>query len=181
MTSFRHAWWIHLFTWLLVPVVSAAEAPQWLLGDWVLDSERTHELQPEQSSGGGGGFRMPSISVGGVFIPSSGGSQPGSGGARDPKVLRCASMSVDMQGPDVHFVYPGVGEEVMKPGNDQGRKSRWNQSRLTQTYATTTRKVTKTYTIESDGSLMVLVKINPKGSKSATHVRVFRRPAPSLN
>ena len=31
--------------------VWAAEPPAWLLGEWVLNSARTHELQPEQSAG----------------------------------------------------------------------------------------------------------------------------------
>ena len=29
----------------------AAEPPEWLLGDWILNSELTHELQPEQRDG----------------------------------------------------------------------------------------------------------------------------------
>jgi hypothetical protein len=161
---------------LLTPAVNAAQPPEWLLGNWILNSERTHELQPEQSSGGGSGFGSPSISVGGVFIPLPGGSQPSTGGARDPNVLRCASMTVAMQGPDVHFSYTDAGEEVMKAGNDQGRKSSWNTSKLTQKYTTTSRSVTKTYQLQSDGLLVVKVKINPKGSKSVTHVRVFQRP-----
>jgi hypothetical protein len=161
---------------LLAPAVEAAGPPEWLLGNWVLNSERTHELQPEQSSNDGSGFGSPSISVGGVFIPLPGGSQPSTGGARDPNVLRCASMTVAMQGPDIHFSYTGAGEEVMKAGNNQGRKSSWNTSKLTQKYTTTSRSVTKTYQLDSDGLLVVKVKINPKGSKSATHVRAFQRP-----
>ncbi len=162
---------------LLTPATSRAEAPQWLLGNWVLDSQKTHELQPEQKSGGGGGFGSPSISVGGLPIPLPSGALPGSGAPRDPRVLRCAEMTVAMTDDHVHFAYLGVGEEIMKSGNDQGRKTTWSRSRLTQKYATTTRKVTKSYELEEDGSLLVKVKISPKGSKSATHVRVFRRPA----
>ena len=46
------------------PTVAAAAEPADLLGDWVLNSELTHEMQPKQSGGGGGGFGTPSISVG---------------------------------------------------------------------------------------------------------------------
>ena len=156
----------------------AADPPTWLLGDWVLNSEKTHELQPEQASGvDTGGFGMPSISVGGVGIPLPGGSSAGGGtGARDPRVLRCEAMNVAMAGENVHFSYQGVGEESMKPGNDQGRKTSWGGTRLTQKYTTTSRTVSKTYQLDDDGMLIVRVKINPKGSKSATHVRVFERP-----
>lgn len=163
------------------PTLAAKAAPpEWLLGDWVLNSEMTHELQPEVSSGGGGGgFGTPTISVGGVGIPLPGGSSNagGGGGARDPRVLRCDAMTVSMDEADVHFAYAGSGEETMKAGNDQGRKTSWNnRNKLTQKYTTTTRTVTKSYQLDEAGFLVVKVKINPKGSKAATHVRVFERP-----
>ena len=163
---------------LAVSRVLAADPPTWLLGDWVLNSEKTHELQPKQSSGvDSGSFGMPSISVGGVGIPLPGGSSAaGSGGGRDPRVLRCEAMNVAMEGEKVHFSYHGVGEESMQPGNDQGRKTSWRGTRLTQKYTTTSRSVSKTYQLDDDGMLLVRVKINPKGSKSATHIRVFERP-----
>ena len=152
-------------------------SPDWLFGDWVLNSERTQALTPKQKGGGGGGFGTPTISVGGVGIPLPGGSTaPGPGGAQDPRVLRCEAMSVAMSADGVHFEYRGSGEETMKPGNDQGRKTRWTRDQLTQTYTTTVRSVTKTYQLEKDGSLVVRVKIKPKGAKGATHVRVFERP-----
>jgi hypothetical protein len=153
---------------LLVSVAHAAAAasePTELLGDWVLNSELTHEMQPM-------------ISVGGVGIPMPGGSSSaGSGGARDPGVLRCDALTVTMDGENVHFAYRGAGEETMKPGNDQGRKTSWNRSRLTQKYKTNIRSVRKSYELDGDGRLIVKVTINPKGAKSATHVRVFDRPA----
>ena len=155
-------------------------APEWLLGDWVLNSEKTHSLQPKQTDGGGDiGFGSPSISVGGVGIPLPGGSGTGStpGGARDPRVLRCDAMTVTTADRDLHFTYRGSGEEQMKPGNDQGRKTSWNRKKLTQKYTTSSRSVSKTYQLDGDGALVVRVKINPKGSKSATHVRVFERPS----
>jgi hypothetical protein len=82
-----------------------------------------------------------------------------------------------MDGENVHFAYRGAGEETMKPGNDQGRKTSWNRSRLTQKYKTNIRSVRKSYELDGDGRLIVKVTINPKGAKSATHVRVFDRPA----
>jgi hypothetical protein len=163
-------------------VGAAAAPPEWLLGDWVLNSQRTHELQPKQSGGGNGGFGSPSISVGGVGIPLPGqASQTPVGSARDPRVLRCEAMTVNTEGDNVHFVYLGAGEEIMKPGNDQGRKTSWNRSKLTQRYSTTSRTVTKTYRLEEDGSLEVKVKLAPKGAKSVTHIRVFERPTPGMD
>ena len=122
---------------------------------------------------------MPTISVGGVGVPLPGGSSGsgGSGGGRDPRVLRCDAMSITMAEENVHFTYQGSGEETMKPGNDQGRKTSWGRDKLTQKYSTNTRKVRKSYEVDKEGRLIVKVKISPKGSKSATHLRVFERPA----
>lgn len=179
----RHAiqlrWLLALFV-AAVPVAALGKGePTALLGEWVLNSELTHELQPKQSGGGGGGFGTPTISIGGVGVPLPGGSSSaaGSGTARDPGVLRCDAMTISMAAEDVHFAYNGSGEETMKPGNDHGRKTSWNRTRLTQKYSTNVRKVSKTYELDADGRLIVRVKINPKGAKSATHVRVFERPA----
>ena len=175
-----------LHRWLLAALCVAASSaalakgePTDLLGDWVLNSELTHELQPKQSGGGGGGFGSPTISIGGVGVPVPGGSSStaGSGSARDPRVLRCDAMTVSMAEENVHFVYNGSGEETMKPGNDHGRKTSWSRNKLTQNYSTNVRKVKKTYELDDEGRLIVKVKINPKGAKSATHVRVFERPA----
>ncbi len=159
-------------------VVWGDASPQWLLGDWVLNSEKTQALTPKQKGGGGMGGFTPSISVGGVGIPLPGaGGAPAGGGAQDPRVLRCDAMSISMSGSNVHFEYRGSGEETMVPGNDQGRKTGWTRNKLTQTYTTTVRSVSKTYQLEKDGTLIVKVKLNPKGAKGATHIRVFERPA----
>ena len=155
----------------------AAAPPEWLLGEWTLNSELTHELQPKQKDGGGGGLGGATVSIGGVGVPLPGSSGPApAGSARDPRVLRCDAMTVSMEGDNVHFVYRGSGEETMKPGNDQGRKTSWSRTKLTQKYTTTSRTVTKTYHLDENDRLMVRVKLNPKGAKSATHVRVFERP-----
>jgi hypothetical protein len=175
---------LFLIAWLSIWAAGAsAAAPEWLLGEWVLNSERTHELQPKQSGGSNGlGSTSISVGVGGVGIPMPGqASQTPVGGARDPRVLRCEAMTVSELGDSVHFVYQGVGEETMKPGNDQGRKTSWNRSKLTQKYSTTSRAVTKTYRLEEDGSLEVKVKLAPKGAKSVTHVRVFERPTAGMD
>ena len=169
---------VWLLVWLIPAAAWSQTPPDWLMGDWVLNSELTHELQPRESGGGsGGGFAAPSIIVGGVGIPLPGaGTPPVAGAARDPGVLRCDAMTVTPADGNLHFRYQGAGEEIMKPGNDQGRRTSWNKRRLTQKYTTTSRSVTKTYELDDDGRLLVRVKINPKGSKSVTHVRVFERP-----
>ena len=160
----------------------AAGPPEWLLGQWTLNSELTHEQAPKES---GGGFdsigAMPSVSVSGIPIPFPGGSSgaPVGGNAADPKVLRCDAMFIEMHDGKVHFNYSGAGEETMKPGNDQGRKTKWSSSKLSQNYATSSRKVRKTYELKRDGTLLVKVKLSPNRGKSVTHVRIFDRNEPN--
>ncbi|MEZ5553089.1 MAG: hypothetical protein R3E82_19560 [Pseudomonadales bacterium] len=167
-----------LATCLATAGVRAATTPEALLGEWVLNNERTHEIQPKQGGGFDGFGVTPSISVGGVPIPLPGAAAtPSSGPVSDPRVLRCGRMQIEMQTPNVRLIYEGVGEEIMKPGNDLGRKTRLSRTKITQFYETNTRRVNKTFEVQKDGSLLVKVKLNPKGAKSVTQVRVFERPA----
>ncbi|MCB1685348.1 MAG: hypothetical protein KDI31_12705, partial [Pseudomonadales bacterium] len=166
-----------LATCLATAGVRAATIPEALLGEWVLNNERTHEIQPKQGGGFDGFGVTPSISVGGVPIPLPGAAAtPSSGPVSDPRVLRCGRMQIEMQTPNVRLIYEGVGEEIMKPGNDLGRKTRLSRTKITQFYETNTRRVNKTFEVQKDGSLLVKVKLNPKGAKSVTQVRVFERP-----
>jgi len=172
----------------VVCIVSAAHAvaakqPQWLLGRWVLNNELTSELGRVEKKGGWlDGFGRPSVSVGGLPVPLPGSSTlPATGSSRDPDVLRCATMSVQMDADAVHFSYTGVGEETMQPGNNQGRRTRWNKSRLTSRYETTSRKVIKTFELRKDGSLQVSVELNPSQGASVIHYRIFERPQNATN
>ena len=161
----------------------AAKAPQWLLGRWVLNNELTSELGRSDKKGGWfDGFGRPSVSVGGLPVPLPGSTTPpASGSSRDPDVLRCSTMSIEMSGEDVYFSYTGVGEETLKPGNVQGRRTRWNKSRLTSRYETTSRKVIKAYELRKDGSLLVSVELNPKQGASVIHYRIFEQPQSDTN
>ena len=42
-------------------------------------------------------------------------------------------------------------------------------------YATTSRKVSRTFEIQQDGRLLVTVKLDPNRAKAAVHKRVFDR------
>jgi hypothetical protein len=168
------------FTLLLASTIAAAaDPPDWLLAGWVLNNDLTVAAQSKKRSGGAPSFGgiSSSVSIGGVFVPIPGsGSQASTGGsARDPQVLRCTELHVEMKGENVHFNYTGVGAETMKPGNNQGRVTRWNRKKLTSKYETTTRKVSKTYALQKDGTLLVTVKISPKQAAAIVQKRVFQR------
>lgn len=169
------------FTLLLASsIAAAADPPDWLLGAWVLNNDLTVAAQSKKRSGGAPSFGgiSSSVSVGGVFVPiPGGGSQASTGGsARDPQVLRCTELQVEMKGDNVHFTYAGVGAETMKPGDNQGRVTRWSRKKLTSKYETTSRKVSKTYALQKDGTLLVTVKIRPKQAAAIVQKRVFQRP-----
>jgi len=161
----------------------AAKDPQWLLGLWVVNNELTAELgRSEKKSGWLDGFGRPSVSVGGLPVPLPGSSTlPATGSSRDPDVLRCTTMSIQMNEVGVHFSYTGVGQETMKPGNDQGRRTRWNKSRLTSRYETTSRKVIKTYELRKDGTLHVSVELKPAQGAAVIHHRIFEQPQNASN
>lgn len=169
---------------LMTGFAHSATPPQWLLGQWQLNNELTQAAQVKKKSGGSGGFGgvSSSVSVGGVAmpIPGPGGgndSPAASGSPRDPSVLRCTNLEISAVDGDLLFVFAGVGEELVKAGDNQGRVTSWNRSKLTSNYQTTSRKVYRTYELQKDGTLMVTVKIKPKQAASIIQKRVFQRPA----
>ena len=168
-----------LIAWCLISPAYAAEPPAWLLGDWVLNNELTAAAQVKKKDGGGGGNFSSSVSIGGIPLPGgAGGTQQGPGGsAKDPDVLRCRQMTVSTQGEDLLFEFPGVGKELVKRGNNQGRVTKWNRRKLSSNYETTSRKVQRIFEDEDDGTLIVNLKIKPKQAARITQKRVFERPA----
>ena len=159
----------------------AASPPKWLLGDWQLNNELTAaaQVKKKNSSSGGFGGMSTSVSVGGIPLPGSSGSgQPGPGGtAKDPEVLRCREMQISSEGEDLLFDFLGVGKERVIKGNNQGRVTKWNRSKLTSRYETTSRKVERIYQLQEDGTVMVTVKIKPRKAARIIQKRVFQRPA----
>lgn len=167
---------------LLVALFSgwAAAESESLIGSWTLNNELTSEVQPEGKEThrlGGGNWVRPSISVGGIPLPTGGGSQGeiSSAPTRDPKVLSCAELDVEYVGEDILLTYQGVGSETLTPGNVQGTRTRFSVRKLTSRYETTSRKVSKTFELRDDGRLLVTVKLNPKQGATVVHKRVFDR------
>lgn len=166
---------------LIFAASSFAKAPpEWLLGDWVLNNELTAAAQVKKKDsgfGGTGGFST-SVSVGGIPLPgSSGSAQQGPGGStKDPQVLRCSELQINSEGENLLFTFVGVGTELVEPGNNQGRVTKWNRSKLTSRYETTSRKVERIYQLQKDGTLMVTVKIKPRQAARIIQKRVFQRP-----
>jgi hypothetical protein len=173
--------------WLIALVVAlsagnsfAAEPPGWLLGAWQLNNELTAaaQVKKKDSSSGGFGNMSTTVSIGGIPLPGAGSSaQPGPGGsAKDPEVLRCHEMQITSEGEDLLFDFTGVGKERVKRGNNQGRVTKWNRSKLTSRYQTTSRKVERIYQLQKDATLMVTVKIKPRQAAKIVQKRVFQRP-----
>ena len=73
----------------------------------------------------------------------------------------------DLSGPDAM--------QIMPKGEFRGRKTTWSNRKIEQKYKTTERRVQKTWSIRSDGRLLVQVMIKPKGGKKRTFSRVFDR------
>lgn len=163
--------------------VAALAADRGLAGTWVLNDALTRELNPpeERSNSTFGGFQAPTVVVGGmpVPVPGSGGATPGIGGSSpDPQVLRAQTVVLSPAGDEMVIDCVGVGVERLKRGNNKGQKSRWDERELKTGYETTTREVAQTWSIDDDGRLRVLVKLDPNQGRTQKHWRVFDRAAP---
>ena len=182
----KHGYYARLWLTALIALTCAGNGfakapPDWLLGTWELNNELTSAAQVKKKDSGFGGFGnvSSSVSVGGVALPgpTSGNQQQGPGGStKDPQVLRCREMQISSEGNDLLFEFIGVGKELVEPGNNQGRVTKWSRSKLTSRYETTSRKVERIYQLQKDGTLMVTVKIKPRQAARIIQKRVFQRP-----
>ena len=151
-----------------------------LVGRWVLDQERTAAIQPEQPQENNWLKNQninTSVSVGGMPLPSLGSKLPpvDSRPSPDPDILRCKELQIDPKGDDLLFTYVDVGSEVRKQGSYRGAKIKWGKKKLTESYKSTTRKVTHKFEIQDNDQLLVTVKINPNKGPTRTYLQLFDR------
>jgi hypothetical protein len=182
----KHALAVVLAFILTVSMVPAAAKQGKLEGRWILNQELTTEVQPENRGRGGrfDNLPRPTISIGGMPLPRSGAEPPPatSGSAADPKVLRSSELTIMPAGDALKLDFTGQGgttSETLVRGNQQGLVSRWNARRLTSNYETLSRKVSQTYEVQSDGRLLVTVRLDPNGGRAVVYKRVFD-PAESI-
>ena len=162
----------------LLPHVAIADS---ILGDWVLNQELSRELQPANANQKKkilGGLGSSGVVVGGVPIPipgSGGTSAVSTGQVKDPQVLRCEKLTIELAGNDILFTFVGFGTELLKQGNVRGTRTSYKSSKLTSRYETTSRKVSKTYELTKEGRLHATVKLNPNKGKTLVYHRIFDR------
>lgn len=149
-----------------------------LFGTWRLNNELTTDVQDTRSGPDLSGSNVSTtVSVGGIPLPTGSGSKPPSEvskiPSKDPAVLRCAVLSIEHLADDVLLTYQGVGSETLSKGNVQGTRTSWSTRKLTTRYATTSRKVSRSFELQPDGRLLVTVKLDPNRAKAAVHKRIF--------
>ncbi len=169
---------------LIIASGAASADPGDLSGHWVVSPELTREAQPDGPQQKNGMFeKLPNatISVGGMPIPGTGSAALPSvpGNARDPRVLRASTLDIEELQDSLRIDFGESGSETLKRGNDQGLISRWSRRKLTTRYETSSRKVSQSYEVRRDGTLLVTVKLNPRDSAAVVHRRVFQRAAPA--
>lgn len=151
-----------------------------LIGYWVLDQEGTAAIQPEQPQENNW-FKNQNISTtvsaAGMPLPRLGSkvAPVDSRAAPDPDILRCKEMQIEDVNDSLRFTYVDVGSEVRKQGAYRGAKTRWNKKKLTESYKSTTRKVTHKFEIQDNNKLLVTVKINPNKGVTRTYLQLFDR------
>ena len=150
-------------------------------GTWKLNFAETDKVTIHYKDGSGTGrrniFQNADVSIGGLPLPSLGGGVPPQSRmpAKDPEVLLCNSMAIEVDGKKVDLAYDQDKKETLRSGSYRGRNTSWSKKKIQQKYKTPDRKVTKTWTLRGDGKLLVEVKINPPKDKSRTFSRVFDR------
>ena len=163
---------------LLLSAGAAAESA--FQGNWRINLEETDKVAIQYKDGSGvkGSGIKPSINVMGLPMPRSYRQSAMSNlPAKDPEVLRCTAMTIDVQDKKVALNYDQTEKETLVKGDYRGRVSKWSKSKIQQRYKTPERTVTKTWTLRDDGRLLVAVKINPRNDSSRTFKRVFDRVA----
>lgn len=155
--------------------------PEALFGTWRLNNELTTDVQDSRSGPDlSMGNVSTSVSVGGIPLPTGRNNPPAEYAtlpSKDPDVLRASELTIEPLADAVQLTYRGVGSETLSKGNVQGTRTRWSKSKLTTRYATTSRKVSRTFALRDDGRLLVTVKLNPNRAKAAVHKRIFDRVA----
>jgi hypothetical protein len=109
-------------------------------------------------------------------MPSNDAPKEGSEGrVRDPDVLYCKIMSLENIGGIIRVSYGTLSSSEFVPGRHRGRVTRWTGKKLTQSYETTTRKVTQTYQLQKNDNLLVTVKIKSRQAPTRVYKRIFDR------
>ena len=148
-------------------------------GTWQINYEETDKVAVKYKDGSGmkgHNFGRPQVTVMGLPLPGTGtrAATPGLAG-KDPKVLRCGTMAIAVDDKSVVLNYDGEEIERMRRGDYRGRNTKVSSKLISQKYKTTSRTVTKSWSIRPDGRLLVSVKLNPKKDKARTYNRVFDR------
>jgi len=148
-------------------------------GQWRINLGETDKVSVKYEEGSGiqgGGRFTPTVSVMGLPMPKTYKQGPMSRlSSKDPHVLRCTNMVIQVEKKKVALVYDDSEKETLVKGDYRGRTAKWSRSKIEQSYKTTERSVRKTWTLRPDGRLEVAVKIKPRGDKARTYNRVFDR------
>ena len=148
-----------------------------ILGSWRLNHQLSTDAQDSRSGPDlSGNHVSTTVTVGGIPLPKRGSvrqSELSKIPSKDPDILRCAKLSIEPLAEHMSLTCQGVGSETLSKGNVQGTRTTWSKRKLSTRYATTSRKVIRTFKLRPDGRLLVTVKLNPNRAKAAVHKRIF--------
>jgi len=173
--------WAHIVALLLAICLPAAAAAKGspLQGTWRINLEETDKVSADFEEGSGIQGRnlgRTTVTVMGLPLPSRAKASPMSGlPAKDPEVLLCTQMELNVQGNQVVLNYDNGNRETLRKGAYRGRTTSVSNKKIEQKYKTTERRVRKTWSLREDGRLLVAVRIKYQGDKARTYNRVFDR------
>jgi hypothetical protein len=164
-----------LLTTLALPVIADSR----MAGEWQINLTETDKVTVEFKKGSGvktSKLRGVSVSVMGLPLPSSyRQSAMSSLPPKDPQVLLCTTMGIDVTEKKINLKYDEDGKESLIKGHYRGRDTKISKRKVEQKYKTPERTVTKTWRLRDDGRLLVSVKIKYRGDKAQVYNRVFDR------
>ena len=162
---------------LVVVPIATIQASE-VLGEWVLNTTLTTELKPKPKKARGmGGFS--GVAIGGIGVPlpgsQTGGPAAAAAGLKFPTVLDCKGMEITQEDEKITLSCDDGSTRDFYVGNKHGRKTVLRDKTLTERYSSTSRTVKHNFKVDSDGYLIVTVRIKAKGGQEQVHVRAFSK------
>ena len=149
---------------------------QSLVGEWQLNEEATKAAQPKAKRRNSAGRGRTTFVVGGMPVPMPSGSAAGRPTLlKMPVVVGCSQVSIEDRAKEVLLNCGQQGWQKFYKGSKHGRRVKWKESSLSESYSSTSRRVKQEFTIDDRGRLHVKVTLVPKSGAKVHYIRIYDR------
>lgn len=149
---------------------------QSMVGQWQLNEEATKAAQPKAKRRNRAAGGRSTFVVQGMPVPLPSGSSVGRPTLlKTPVVVGCSQVSIEDRANEVLLNCGQQGWQKFYKESKHGRRVKWNESSLTESYSSTSRRVKQEFTIDDDGRLHVKVTLMPKRGAKVHYIRIYDR------